>query len=239
MKNMEIKKNKPIIIAIAGKKYSGKNTFGRFLQKALKEQYSIESDLVSFAGSIKEVVSLMTGIKNLENYKELPIKELVEYKEYSTPDYLVPLENLSKRDLMIKTAEALSGVYGKESFAKKLLSDNKDNKSNKDTKDSKDAKTENKSGGNSEQKTETGKNQDTDSKSGSDNSSVITGSDTKTESKSEDKKADTQAAPQTPAVQTSDKDLPKTGPAESLAAILAVGGLTFIVLAYVQSRRVI
>lgn len=124
---MEIKKNKPIIIAIAGKKYSGKNTFGKFLQKALKEQYSIEADLVSFAGSIKEVVSLMTGIKNLENYKELPIKELVEYKEYSTPDYLVPLENLSKRDLMIKTAEALSGVYGKESFAKKLLSDNKDN----------------------------------------------------------------------------------------------------------------
>ena len=117
--------------------------------------------------------------------------------------------------------------------------DNKDNKSNKDTKDGKDAKTENKSGGNSEQKTETGKNQDTDSKSGSDNSSAITGSDTKTESKSEDKKADTQTVPQTPAAQTSDKDLPKTGPAESLAAILAVGGLTFIVLAYVQSRRVV
>ena len=126
MKSMEIKKNKPIIIAIAGKKYTGKNTFGRFLQKALKEQ-SIETELVSFAGSIKEVVSLMTGIKNLESYKELQIKELVEYKEYSTPDYLVPLENLSKRDLMIKTAEALSGVFGKESFAKKLLSDNKDN----------------------------------------------------------------------------------------------------------------
>ena len=118
-------------------------------------------------------------------------------------------------------------------------SDNKDNKSNKDTKDSKDAKTENKSGGNSEQKTETGKNQDTDSKSGSDNSSAITGSDTKTESKSEDKKTDTQAAPQTPAAQTNDKDLPKTGPAESAAAVLAVGGLTFIVLAYVQSRRVV
>ena len=120
-------------------------------------------------------------------------------------------------------------------------SDNKDNKgnSNKDTKDSKDAKTENKSGGNSEQKTETSKNQDTDSKSGSDNSSAITGSDTKTESKSEDKKADTQTVPQTPAAQTDDKDLPKTGPAESLAAILAVGGLTFIVLAYVQSRRVV
>ena len=117
--------------------------------------------------------------------------------------------------------------------------DKKDNKSNKDTKDSKDAKTENKSGGNSEQKTETGKNQDTDSKSGSDSSSAITGSDTKTESKSEDKKADTQAIPQTPAVQTNDKDLPKTGPAESLAAILAVGGLTFIVLAYIQSRRVV
>lgn len=126
MKSMEIKKNKPIIIAIAGKKYTGKNTFGRFLQKALKEQ-SIETELVSFAGSIKEVVSLMTGIKNLENYKELPIKELVEYKEYSTPDYLVPLEYSSKRDLIIKTAEALSGVYGKEYFAKKLLSDNKDN----------------------------------------------------------------------------------------------------------------
>ena len=117
--------------------------------------------------------------------------------------------------------------------------DKKDNKSNKDTKDSKDAKTENKSGGNSEQKTETGKNQDTDSKSGSDNSSAITGSDTKTESKSEDKKADTQTVPQTLAAQTNDKDLPKTGPAESLAAILAVGGLTFIVLAYVQSRRVV
>lgn len=115
-------------------------------------------------------------------------------------------------------------------------SDNKDNKGNKDTKDSKDAK---KSGGNSEQKTETSKNQDTDSKSGSDNSSVITGSDTKTESKSEDKKADTQTVPQTPAAQTSDKDLPKTGPAESVAAILAVGGLTFIVLAYIQSRRVV
>lgn len=117
--------------------------------------------------------------------------------------------------------------------------DKKDNKSNKDTKDSKDAKTENKSGGNSEQKTETGKNQDTDSKSGSDNSSAITGSDTKTESKSEDKKADTQTVPQTPASQTNDKDLPKTGPAESVAAILIVGGLTFIVLAYIQSRRVI
>ena len=118
-------------------------------------------------------------------------------------------------------------------------SDNKDNKSNKDTKDSKDAKTENKSGGNSEQKTETGKDQNADSKSGSDNSPLISGSDTKTESKSEDKKADTQAIPQTPAVQTNDKDLPKTGPAESAAAILAVGGLTFIVLAYVQSRRVV
>lgn len=123
-------------------------------------------------------------------------------------------------------------------------SDNKNNKSNKDTKGGKDAKTENKSGGNSEQKTETGKNQDTDSKSGSDNSTIISGSeisgsDTKTESKSEDKKADTQTVPQTPAAQTNDKDLPKTGPAESLAAILAVGGLTFIVLAYVQSRRVV
>jgi len=118
-------------------------------------------------------------------------------------------------------------------------SDNKDNKSNKDTKDSKDAKTENKSGGNSEQKTETGKDQNADSKSGSDNSPLISGSDTKTESKSEEKKADTQATPQTPAAQTSDKDLPKTGPAESVAAILAVGGLTFIVLAYVQSRRVV
>lgn len=118
-------------------------------------------------------------------------------------------------------------------------SDNKDNKSNKDTKDSKDAKTENKSGGNSEQKTETGKDQNADSKSGSDNSPLISGSDTKTESKSEDKKADTQTVPQTPAAQTSDKDLPKTGPAESAAAILAVGGLTFIVLAYIQSRRVI
>ena len=118
-------------------------------------------------------------------------------------------------------------------------SDNKDNKSNKDAKDSKDAKTENKSGGNSEQKTETGKDQHTDSKSGSDSSPIISGSDTKTESKSEDKKADTQAAPQTPAAQTSGKDLPKTGPAESAAAILAVGGLTFIVLAYVQSRRVV
>ena len=121
-------------------------------------------------------------------------------------------------------------------------SDNKDNKGNKDTKDSKDskdAKTENKSGGNSEQKTETSKNQDTDSKSGNDNSSIITGSDTKTESKSEDKKADTQTVPQTPAAQTSGKDLPKTGPAESAAAILAVGGLTFIVLAYIQSRRVV
>lgn len=117
--------------------------------------------------------------------------------------------------------------------------DNKDNKDTKDTKDSKDAKTENKSGGNSEQKTETSKNQDTDSKSGSDNSPIISGSDTKTESKSEDKKADTQAAPQTPAAQTNDKDLPKTGPAESAAAILAVGGLTFIVLAYIQSRRVV
>lgn len=124
-------------------------------------------------------------------------------------------------------------------------SDNKDNKGNKDTKDSKDskdskdAKTENKSGGNSEQKTETSKNQDTDSKSGNDNSSIITGSDTKTESKSEDKKADTQTVPQTPATQTDGKDLPKTGPAESVAAILAVGGLTFIVLAYIQSRRVV
>lgn len=118
-------------------------------------------------------------------------------------------------------------------------SDNKDNKSNKDAKDSKDAKTENKSGGNSEQKTETSKDQHTDSKSGSDNSTIISGSDTKTESKSEDKKADTQAAPQTPAAQTDDKDLPKTGPAESVAAILAVGGLTFIVLAYIQSRRVV
>ena len=118
-------------------------------------------------------------------------------------------------------------------------SDNKDNKGNKDTKDSKDAKTENKSGGNSEQKTETGKDQHTDSKSGSDNSPIISGSDTKTESKSEDKKADTQAAPQTPAAQTNDKDLPKTGPAESAAAVLAVGGLTFIVLAYIQSRRVV
>ena len=118
-------------------------------------------------------------------------------------------------------------------------SDNKDNKSNKDTKDSKDTKTENKSGGNSEQKTETSKDQHTDSKSGSDNSTIISGSDTKTESKSEEKKADTQATPQTPAVQTNDKDLPKTGPAESVAAILAVGGLTFIVLAYIQSRRVV
>lgn len=121
-------------------------------------------------------------------------------------------------------------------------SDNKDNKSNKDTKDtkdSKDAKTENKSGGNSEQKTETGKDQNADSKSGSDNSPLISGSDTKTESKSEDKKADTQTVPQTPAAQTDGKDLPKTGPAESAAAILAVGGLTFIVLAYIQSRRVI
>lgn len=117
--------------------------------------------------------------------------------------------------------------------------DNKDNKSNKDTKDSKDAKTENKSGGNSEQKTETSKDQHTDSKSGSDSSPVISGSDTKTESKSEDKKADTQTVPQTPAAQTTDKDLPKTGPAESAAAILAVGGLTFIVLAYIQSRRVV
>ena len=68
MKSMEIKKNKPIIIAIAGKKYTGKNTFGRFLQKALKEQ-SIETELVSFAGSIKEVVSLMKCIKNILNYK--------------------------------------------------------------------------------------------------------------------------------------------------------------------------
>lgn len=123
---METKKNKPIIVAIAGKKYSGKNTFGRFLKKEL-EEHSIDTDLVSFAGSIKEVISIMTGIKNLESYKELPIKELVEYREYSTPDYLVPLENLSKRDLMIKTAEALSGIFGKESFAKKLLSDNKEN----------------------------------------------------------------------------------------------------------------
>lgn len=118
-------------------------------------------------------------------------------------------------------------------------SENKDNKSNKDTKDSKDTKTENKSGGNSEQKTETGKDQNADSKSSSDNSPLISGSDTKTESKSEDKKTDTQTVPQTPAAQTSDKDLPKTGPAESLAAVLAVGGLTFIVLAYIQSRRVI
>lgn len=118
-------------------------------------------------------------------------------------------------------------------------SENKDNKSNKDTKDSKDAKTENKSGGNSEQKTETGKNQNTDSKSGSDSSPLISGSDTKTESRSEDKKTDTQTVPQTPSAQTDGKDLPKTGPAESVAAILAVGGLTFIVLAYIQSRRVI
>ena len=58
-----------------------------------------------------------------------------------------------------------------------------------------------------------------DSKSGSDNSPLISGSDTKTESKSEDKKTDTQTVPQTPAAQTSDKDLPKTGPAESLAAV--------------------
>jgi len=115
-------------------------------------------------------------------------------------------------------------------------SDNKDNKSNKDTKD---AKTENKSGGNSEQKTETGKDQHTDSKPGSDSSPVISGSDTKTESKSEDKKADAQDTPQTPAAQTNDKDLPKTGPAESVAAVLAVGGLTFIILAYIQSRRVV
>ena len=120
-----------------------------------------------------------------------------------------------------------------------VAADNKDNKSSKDTKDSKDAKTENKSGGNSEQKTETGKDQHTDSKSGSDSSPVISGSDTKTESKSEDKKADTQAVPQTPAAQTNDKDLPKTGPAESAAAVLAVGGLTFLVLAYIQSRRVV
>ena len=90
-------------------------------------------------------------------------------------------------------------------------SDNKDNKGNKDTKDSKDAKTENKSGGNSEQKTETGKDQNADSKSGSDNSPLISGSDTKTESKSEDKKTDTQAIPQTPAVQTKDKEITKIG----------------------------
>ena len=147
----------------------------------------------------------------------------------------------------VLAAAALAVLYG----ARHSLSDQQnppisselvaaDNKSDsKDTKDSKDAKTENKSGGNSEQKTETGKDQNADSKSSSDNSPLISGSDTKTESKSEDKKADTQAAPQTPAAQTNDKDLPKTGPAESLAAILAVGGLTFIVLAYVQSRRVV
>ena len=152
----------------------------------------------------------------------------------------------------VLTAAALAVLYGarhslsdqqnppisSELVAADNKSDSKDNKSNKDTKDNKDAKTENKSGGNSEQKTETGKDQHTDSKSGSDSSPEISGSDTKTESKSEDKKADTQAAPQTPVAQTNDKDLPKTGPAES-AAILAVGGLTFIVLAYIQSRRVI
>ena len=147
----------------------------------------------------------------------------------------------------VLAAAALAVLYG----ARHSLSDQQnppisselvaaDNKSdNKDNKSSKDAKTENKSGGNSEQKTETGKDQNADSKSGSDNSPLISGSDTKTESKSEDKKADTQTVPQTPAAQTDDKDLPKTGPAESVAAILAVGGLTFIVLAYVQSRRVI
>ena len=147
----------------------------------------------------------------------------------------------------VLAAAALAVLYG----ARHSLSDQQnppisselvaaDNKSDsKDTKDSKDAKTENKSGGNSEQKTETGKDQNADSKSSSDNSPLISGSDTKTESKSEDKKADTQAAPQTPAAQTNDKDLPKTGPAESVAAVLAVGGLTFIVLAYIQSRRVV
>ena len=144
----------------------------------------------------------------------------------------------------VLAAAALAVLYG----ARHSLSDQQnppisselvaaDNKS--DNKDSKDAKTENKSGGNSEQKTETSKDQHTDSKSGSDNSTIISGSDTKTESKSEDKKADTQAAPQTSAAQTDGKDLPKTGPAESAAPILAVGGLTFIVLAYVQSRRVV
>lgn len=147
----------------------------------------------------------------------------------------------------VLAAAALAVLYG----ARHSLSDQQnppisselvaaDNKSDsKDTKDSKDAKTENKSGGNSEQKTETGKDQNADSKSSSDNSPLISGSDTKTESKSEDKKADTQAAPQTPAAQTNDKDLPKTGPAESVAAVLAVGGLTFIILAYIQSRRVV
>ena len=147
----------------------------------------------------------------------------------------------------VLAAAALAVLYG----ARHSLSDQQnppisselvaaDNKSDsKDTKDSKDAKTENKSGGNSEQKTETGKDQNADSKSSSDNSPLISGSDTKTESKSEDKKADTQAAPQTPAAQTNDKDLPKTGPAESVAAVLAVGGLIFIILAYIQSRRVV
>lgn len=78
------------IIAVSGKKRSGKDTFCRIASEYIKEKYNLDYENKKFADKLKQICSLMTGI---------PLEHWYDGNHY---DDIIPLWNITIRQFMQK-----------------------------------------------------------------------------------------------------------------------------------------
>lgn len=109
--------NKDFIIGLAGKSGSGKDTVGMYIYDFMRYRCkSLKKD--SFASILKEVFYKLTGIRTDKDKNKI-ISELQIFEDKK--ELLEDTKGFTKRELLIKTAEAITSVYGKDFFVNYLF----------------------------------------------------------------------------------------------------------------------
>lgn len=109
--------NKDFIIGLAGKSGSGKDTVGMYIYDFMRYRCkSLKKD--SFANILKEVFYKLTGVRTDKDKNEFICKlPIFDTKK----ELLDDVKDFTKRELLIKTAEAITSVYGKDFFVNYLF----------------------------------------------------------------------------------------------------------------------
>ena len=109
--------NKDFIIGLAGKSGSGKDTVGMYIYDFMRYRCkSLKKD--SFANVLKEVFYKLTGIRTDKDKNKI-VSELQIFEDKK--ELLYDIKDFTKRELLIKTAEAITSVYGKDFFVNYLF----------------------------------------------------------------------------------------------------------------------
>ena len=109
--------NKDFIIGLAGKSGSGKDTVGMYIYDFMCYRCkSLKKD--SFANVLKKVFYKLTGIRTDKDKNKI-VSELQIFEDKK--ELLYDIKDFTKRELLIKTAEAITSVYGKDFFVNYLF----------------------------------------------------------------------------------------------------------------------